>query len=52
VSASLAVAAGLQFRPMDESDLAWVAAQDASSTRFPGPQAILPIPSAPAMAAG
>ena len=35
MSASLAVAAGLQFRPMDESDLAWVAAQDAELYPFP-----------------
>ena len=35
MSASLAVAAGLQFRPMDESDLAWIAAQDAELYPFP-----------------
>lgn len=35
MSASLAVAAGLQFRPMDESDLAWVAAQDVELYPFP-----------------
>lgn len=35
MSASLAVAAGLQFRPMDESDLAWVAVQDAELYPFP-----------------
>jgi ribosomal-protein-alanine N-acetyltransferase len=29
------VAAGLQFRPMDESDLAWVAAQDVELYPFP-----------------